>query len=319
MNPEFLQKQWDSIDYKSGGFLQIDTLHPLEWFIGYQDISNVRRKTLLIISRAPIDIVESSKSMDVVRRRKEDGRWTLAFELINTEQEGVFSVFCCDMIEHSRKAKNEPTALVLAISRYKHWSRLLRTHSKGMMDESTCKGLIGELLFLEEKLHSSTDAEKNTDKYIIVNGWVGGDNADQDFMYTDSWFEIKTVGISAEKVTISSLEQLDRTDYGELVVIYVDKANREGSFSLNELVTRIKNLLLSESDIDSLELFESKLTTYGYIDLFEYGQQKYFHFNTKKYRVDDTFPKLTTKLVHIAITSLKYEINLPSVETWQIC
>jgi len=307
MNSEFLQKHWDSIDYKSGGFLQIDTMHPLEWFIGYQEDS---RKTLLLISHAQIDVVESSKSMEVTRRRKEDGRWTLTFELINSEQEGVFSVFCCDMIEHSRMAKNESAALALAINRYKHWSRLLRTQSKGLMDESTRKGLLGELLFLEEKLHSSTDT------YIIINGWVGADSADQDFMYTDCWHEIKTVGVSAKKVTISSLEQLERMDEGELVVIYVDKANRKGDFSLNELVARIKNLLLS--DIDALELFENKLVAYGYIDLQEYNLQKYFYFGTKKYRVDTAFPKLTTKSVHTAIVSLQYEINLPAIESWMI-
>ena len=311
MNPEFLQKQWDSIDYKSGGFLQIDILHPLEWFIGYQDVSGIRRKTLLIISHAQIETVESSKSMDVIRRRKEDGRWTLAFELINSEQEGVFSVFCCDMIEYSRVAKNETSALILAINRYKHWSRLLRTLSKGLMDESARKGLIGELLFLEEKLQFSTDT------YITVNGWVGANGADQDFMYSDCWHEIKTVGVSAEKVTISSLEQLDCTDEGELVIFFVEKANSNTAFSLNDLVANIKNLLLS--DIEALELFESKLIAYGYIDLQEYSQQKYSLFGTKKYQVDSTFPKLTTKSVPTAIISLKYEISLPSVESWKIC
>ena len=46
ITPELLQQQWDNINYKNGGFLQIDTQHPLEWHIGYQSIS---QKTLLLI------------------------------------------------------------------------------------------------------------------------------------------------------------------------------------------------------------------------------------------------------------------------------
>ena len=88
-----------------------------------------------------------------------------------------------------------------------------------------------------------------------VQGWVGAEGADQDFMYSEGWYEVKSIGISAASVTISSLEQLDCTLAGELVVVRIDKVapEREGSISLNEMVCRICSKLSPYSD--SLELF----------------------------------------------------------------
>jgi len=311
ITPELLQERWNAITYKDGGFLQLDTKHHLEWHVGYMSNGENIRKTLLLISKLPIGSVESSKSMEVTRRRKEDNRWTLAFELISDEQQSVFATFCCDVIEYSRYAKDEANALLYVINRYKHWSRLLKSQSKGLMDESKRKGLLGELLFLETKLATPLHGCLE-----IVQGWAGADSADQDFMYVDSWHEIKTVAISASKVTISSLEQLDRTDYGELVVMRIDCADREDSISLNEVVNRIKEVLAV--DIDALELFESKLTAYGYIDLREYSEQKYYHAATQKYQVNSTFPRITSSSVSVAITSAQYEISLPTLEEWRI-
>ena len=198
--PEILQRQWNSIGYKDGGFLQIDTHHPLEWYIGYQSIS---QKTLLLVCTTDIGTVESSKSMAVTRRKREtDNRWTLSFELLRNEQEGVFTTLCSDVIEYSRTASNEKEALTLVINRYKQWSRLLESQKSGLMDENSRKGLFGELLFLQERI------EKSDSALTAVQGWIGANGADQDFIYEDGWYEVKSVGVSAASVTISSLEQL---------------------------------------------------------------------------------------------------------------
>jgi len=309
ITPEVLQKQWESISYKEGGFLQIDTDHPLEWHIGYQSVS---QKTLLLISDAEIGTVESSKSMAVKRGRREtDNRWTLTFELLRNEQQDVFVILCCDVIEYSRSAGNAKDALALVISRYKQWSRLLESQKSGLMDEQKRKGLIGELLFLRGLIAaiSSPLAE--------VEGWVGADGADQDFVYADCWYEVKTTGASATSVTISSFEQLDCSDEGELVIMRIDKTapEKSGAFSLNELVQDICGKL--EINSDALDLFQAKLSAYGYIDLQEYSAQKYYFSGSQRYQVDESFPKLTRDNVLTQIVSVHYELNLPSLASWQ--
>lgn len=306
--PDILQRQWNSIGYKYCGFLQIDTQHPLEWYIGYRSIS---QKTLLLVCTTDIGAIESSKSMAVTRRKREtDNRWALSFELLSNEQEGVFAIFCSDIIENSRPASNEKEALALVIDRYKQWSRLLETQRSGLMDESSRKGLFGELLFLQRRIEESNSA------LATIRGWVGADGADQDFVYEDGWHEVKSIGASVTSVTISSLEQLDCADEGELVVLRIDKAapDKAGALSLNDMVQKISNKLTD--DVAALELFRSKLTAYGYIDIQEYSEQKYYCSDMQWYRVDDTFPSLTRRNVPIQVESLSYKLNLSSMTDW---
>lgn len=306
--PEILQKQWNSISYKDGGFLQIDTNHPLEWHIGYQSIS---QKTLLLVCTTDMGVIESSKSMAVTRRRREaDNRWTLSFELLRNEQEGVFAILCSDIIEHSRSASNEKEALTLVISRYKQWSRLLESQRSGLMDENSRKGLLGELLFLHERI------EKGDSALTIIQGWVGADGADQDFIYEDGWHEVKSIGVSAASVTISSLEQLDCAGEGELVVMRIDKTapDKSGALSLNDAVRQISSKLYDDSA--ALDLFRSKLSAYGYLDLQEYSEQKYYCSGSQHYDVNGTFPRLIRRNIPPQVETLHYELDLPSLRDW---
>lgn len=309
ITPEILEKQWGNIKYTDGGFLQIGTQHPLEWHIGYQSIS---QRTLLLVSDTEIDAFESSKSLGVSRRRREsDNRWTLSLELLRNEQQGVFAILCCDVIEHSRTAATEAEALKLVVARYKQWSKLLETQGSGLMDEYRRKGLLGELLFLEQRIAIADSM------LSAVQGWSGADGADQDFIYSDGWFEIKSIGASVVGVTISSLEQLDRADEGVLVVQRIDKTAPEkaGAVSLNDVVRRISAILVG--DAEAMDLFRAKLSAYGYMDLQEYSGQKYFCSGTERYIVDESFPRLTKRNVPPAVFSLHYELDLPSLVDWQ--
>lgn len=309
ITPELLEKQWSGINYTEGGFLQIDTQHPLEWHIGYQSIS---QRTLLLVCDTEISAIESSKSMMVSRRRREsDNRWTLSFELLRSEQQDVFAILCCDVIEYSRPAVTEAEALKLVIGRYKQWSKLLETQRNGLMDEHRRKGLLGELLFLEQRITSANST------LSVIQGWTGANGADQDFIYPDGWFEIKSAGASAVSATISSLEQLDCADDGELVIKRIDKAapDKAGAFSLNDVVRRMSAILIG--DTEAFDLFCSKLSAYGYMDLQEYSEQKYYCFSTQRYLVDESFPKLTKANVPTQVSALHYELDLPSLADWR--
>lgn len=309
LTPEILQKKWESIFYTDGGFLQVDVEHPLEWHIGYQSID---QKTLLLISDVEIDRVESSKSMVVTRRRREDNRWVLSFELLKKEQQSVFSIFCCDVIEYSRLVASEKDSLIRVISRYKQWSKLLESQKSGLLDEASRKGLLGELLFLQTLL-------SNEESHLqIIRGWCGADRAAQDFIYTDIWYEVKSLIASATSVTISSLEQLAGPCKGELIIMRIDKVplNMVGGISLNEVVSTIEHILMFD-DV-AIDLFHTKLSAYGYMDISEYSEQKYYHSATQHYRIDDNFPKLTSQSVSAQVIAAHYELSLPALVDWLI-
>jgi len=308
ITPDFLQQQWENIAYKDGAYIKLDTPHNLEWYIGYQSIS---QPTLLIICDNEVTGIESSKSMLVQKRKREiDNRWAITLELLRNEQQDVFCILCCDVIEYSRTAINEEDALKLVINRYRQWSQLLEAQKKGFMSENSQKGLIGELLFLEKRILKS-DSELNA-----VQGWVGADGADQDFMYSDGWYEIKSIGASAITVKISSLEQLNCSDCGELVIFRLDKVSQErlNAFSLNDIINKIYEMLPGEA----LTLFRSKLMAYGYIDLIEYSENKYICSAIQRYSVNETFPRLTVETVPFQIASLQYDLDIPTLENWKV-
>lgn len=310
MTVDYLEKKWNSVTYYEGGFIRLDTAHPLEWYVGYQSIE---QKTLMIVSNCENNAPYSSKSVIVKNRRREnDRKWTLTFELMKNEQEGVFVNLCCDILNYSQSAANENEALNRVFMRYKQWNRLLEYQKKSLLDESSKKGLLGELIFLQGKLQSGIPP------LTAVQAWVGPDAADQDFDFADGWYEVKTVGIGADSVSISSLEQLDSSEIGNLIIIRVDKCapERQGAFSLSQKIAEIKENINKNSD--ATELFEVKLAKSGYIDLPEYDVQKYYCSGKTAYIVNDTFPKLISKNVPSQVIGSQYVLSIAGITDWEI-
>ena len=309
INADYLHSKWKTISYHDGGYIQVEVKHTLEWHVGYKEID---QKTLVIVSAKEPELLPSSKSIVVNKGRRLDGRWALSFTLMRLEQDSVFELLCADLITYSQTAENEPTALKQIVKRFKQWNKLLEHQRRSLMDESNRKGLLGELTYLCEVI------DKGYPVYAAVQGWVGPDGADQDFVYADGWHEVKSVGVSASSVKISSLEQLANFDPGELVVMLIDKCapERSGSVSLGEQV----DLALGRvhEDADALSLLESKLTRYGFIDLPEYREQKYVCSGKMRFRVDADFPRLTADNVSPQIIQAEYSISLAGIEGWRM-
>lgn len=306
---EYLHGKWKSISYYDGGYIQVEVKHPLEWYVGYKEIDI---KVLLIISEKEPELLQTSKSIAVSKGHRSDGRWALSFALMRVEQDSVFELLCADLIACSQAAGDDVEALALIAKRYKQWNKLLEHQRKSLMDENNRKGLLGELTYLCSVIDSGYPP------LAAVQGWVGPDGADQDFVYSDGWHEVKSVGVATTSITISSLEQLCDNEPGELVVIFIDKCapERKDAVSLGEQVDLILTRL--HEDEDALALFERKLVSYGYIDLPEYREQKYVRSGSSRFLVDATFPKLTADNVMPQIIGAQYSISLAGIECWRV-
>lgn len=310
MTADYLEKKWSNVTYYEGGFIRLDTVHSLEWYVGYHSIE---QKMLMIVSSCETIAPSSSKSVIASSRRREtDGKWTLTFELMRNEQEGVFINLCCDILNYSQSATDEQEALSRILMRYKQWSRLLEYQRPALLDEESKKGLLGELVFLQSKLVEKINV------LSAVQAWIGPDGADQDFAFADGWYEVKTVGVAADSVSISSLQQLDSSGIGNLIIIRADKSapERQGAFSLVQKVAEIRETIKQDSDASAL--FEVKLARYGYIDLPEYEAQKYYCSGKKNYIVNETFPKLSSKNVPSQVIASQYMLSIAGIADWEI-
>lgn len=309
VSADLLHKKWDAINYYDGGYTQVESDCLIEWYVGYQEID---QKTVLALTLSEPDSFPSSKSVTVAKGRRADGRWALSFTLMRPEQESVFETLCADIITYSQPASSELDAIRLVAKRYKQWNKLLEHQHKSLLDESRKKGLLGELLFLMEQLDNGRPA------LGAVQGWAGPDGSDQDFCYAEGWFEIKSVGISANSVGISSLEQLDNPHPGELVIMRIDKCTpeRAGAITLPDTISAVISKV--QSDVDAVSLLENKLLKYGYMDLPEYREQKYFFSGKQRYSVDGSFPKLTVDNVALQVISAQYSISLAGIDAWKL-
>ena len=310
ITPEKLHEKWTAVTPYGEGFLQLNVDSPLEWYVGFEGVEE--HCLLVIASQEPAEPVPSKSIVVSKRRRPDDGRWTLTLTLKRIEQISVFETLCADVVSCTEKAADEKQALIKLADRYKQWHKLLERQKSSLMDESSRKGLLGELIYLREQI------EKGLDPLTAVQGWTGPDGADQDFVYADGWHEIKSVGVSAAEVTISSMEQLSNQSPGELVVLRIDKCapQQAGAVSLGDAADAAAASMADHEDAKAI--LENKLLRYGYIDIPEYRKQKYKYSSKARYCVNDTFPKLTAESVPAQVTKVQYSLSLAGIEEWRL-
>lgn len=302
-----LREKWNTINYYSGGALKLSVKHPLEWYVRY---ATPEHKSVVIVSQKALKKIDSSKCIDASCNQRKDGKYAISFTLMDRKQEDVFITMTEDIIEYSN-VDTDDIALLKVLRRYNAWLKLLDHKSNAILGSNTQKGLIGELLFLKEKIEAGMAPS------IALAGWVGPEGADQDFVYADCWHEIKATGISSVGISISSVEQIDRDDDGELVVYRIDKCAPDypESFTLYGLVHNIIDLISQRGENpDELIL---KLGSAGYIDMKEYDKQHFRMSSKQIFSVSDSFPKIRRSDIPAEITNAEYQINIPSIKNWE--
>ncbi|MNK29891.1 hypothetical protein D3C87_482940 [compost metagenome] len=307
-NEQILDK-WNSIVQYTKSYVRIDGTHPLDWHIGYEDIN---QKSLLIVSSYEPNILQSSKSILSSVGHRGDGKWTITFRLVRQENEEVFIRLCCDLIESSRSQCDSVLGIEFVEKRYMQWSKLMEQQNSGLLGDSERKGLLGELIHLHNCILNGIPMHE------AVESWMGPEEADQDFVFSTTWHEVKATGIGSKTITISSLEQLKAPIPGELVIYFIDKTapNSSNSFTLLSKADDIREVLKSNSA--TLDLFNEKLLRNGFIDSLEYKEYWYRIGGNQRYRVDDSFPKLINTNVPPQVASASYNISIPAIENWRI-
>lgn len=304
---EELRKKWGSINYHDGGSLQLAVDHPLDWYVRYATRDH---KSVVIVSENPADKMSSSKSIEAACNMRKDGKYAISFTLVNREQEDVFISMSSDIIEFSRIEPRPKESLIRVLRRYAAWLKLLDHKRSTLLSANVQKGLLAELCFLKEEIENGMQPSE------AIEGWVGPEGADQDFVYEDGWHEVKATGTSSSQVTISSVEQLDNSEPGELVVFRIDKCTpaHVGAISLYGMVHKIFEMLAA--NVSAMDEFVLKLGAAGYIDMQEYNKQ-FFNISSKcSYCVDDLFPRIVRTSLPTEIINAEYQLGLPSLNLW---
>lgn len=229
------------------------------------------------------------------------------FTLLEHKFEEEFLRLCWDLVEYTKDSSAPEKDFK---RRYKSWKKLFKRASKDIINREVQRGLAGELLFLQE-------AASHLGYAAAVDAWIGPDDGYQDFVFENTWAEIKTIAHNARFVNISSLEQLSPKNEGYLAVIRTKDVS-EGGISLISLADDICNELRSSPS--ALDLFETKLTKVGFNreHAEEYEKNRFEILRRDYYSVADDFPRICVGDISPAIDSVNYRILLNAIDGFRI-
>jgi len=287
-------------------FTRINPSHIIDIYIGHDDQGRCAIKY-----RGNFNAENRIKSVSgiAVNQFKNETFNTLQFSLISNSNAELFFTFCEDIIYATKTITDNVKAYKIILDRFFSWKKMFSAQ-KNLLTESEIMGLIGELLFLRDFLfvkYGKSDA---------IKSWSGQELTHKDFSYNDIWYEIKTIHSGKDSVRISSLEQLQSSIDGELVVFSLEKmSSAYNGLKINILAFSILNSLEFDSDKD---LFLSNIMNQGFTFNENYDDQVYELISMTRYLVNSDFPKLTRVDVSDAILKVQYDLSLAVLNNYII-
>ncbi len=303
MRLEEIISQFEKV-HKNSEYVRISAEHPLELYVGLNDNG---AKTLRFNGDFTATKVYSTKNLEVKQYR--NGNVTsILFSYVSPINDSLFYKFCEDIIT-STISSNQKNGYKDILNRYTQWKKFFSTKAT-ILTEPEIMGLIGELIFLKDYAFKMYGYSK------ALNGWSGPEPTHKDFSYNKDWFEIKTIGTSSKSIKISSIEQLDSQDDGFLIINKLEKMSENfNGLSLNSIVDSIISCLDLEQD---KEIFENKLLQVGYTYNELYDTYVYNFVDSRKYLVNDEFPRIKNEMLPKGISNLSYDVEINSFSKLEV-
>lgn len=288
-------------------FKRVDAEHPVDWRYNDRDPPTM---LVLKVRRKPPEFVETS-GVRVKVILQSNGEYAIVFALRDPSCAETFRVFCEDVVESSRDI-NPDDAADFALERYVKWMHLFKPRSSHCLSEIEIRGLIGELYVLKSKFIPVFGALSS------LRSWMSRLNGKQDFIEHDKWYEIKTLLEGNDAIHISSLEQLSRSDPGELVVVNLKRSSPESDkhVTLNSLYADVVDMLPTFA----LKMqFIEVMTASGFVPNDpHYDDDCYEVIDVVGYGVVEAFPRLTPdNLPCKGIPRVEYEILIDAIREFE--
>jgi hypothetical protein len=223
----------------------------------------------------------------------------------------LFTHLCDDLVESLRTGCRREEAGRFVIERIARWARLLARGPKTGLDEQTYRGLLAELIVMQQLLIPAVGVG------VAIPGWFGPLDADQDYRLPDRLVEVKSTVMGSLMVTVSSAEQLDVHDFPLFIATVPIGNGVQGSdMTLQELIGSIRDL--ARDDPASLTLFDERLGMTGYIPNDIYATRPFITGQLRCFHVAQGFPRLIRSLLPIAVFSIKYQLDLALCSEFEV-
>lgn len=287
----------------SNSWKRVGDTHPVDLYYGKDDKG---RNAIEFCGQFTINHkIHSSVLIEIAHYKNNNGGKSIVFSLLDNKLLHPFCDFLNSMIEAtSRFSLSNQDAYHAVCEVYFIMQKMFRSNSD-ILSEAEIKGLIGELLFLHDRLFSEVGETK------AIGAWSGAEKTRKDFALDHEWFEIKTIDYGKDTVHISSIEQLDSPIEGALVIFQVERMAEEYiGLTLNRLVTHILGLIPSVNDKD---IFTSKLQDAHYSFHPKYDEYVYELRAADEYRVTSKFPRISRSDISSAIAKASFDLTIAEI------
>jgi hypothetical protein len=231
----------------------------------------------------------------------------LVIRLNETANWELFHALCADLVRATSGLQDGPTAGAVIVRRLNRWQELFKKARSGVLPLDSIKGLIGELLFLADRLAPEFGWDE------AVSFWKGPEGSPQDFAAHQIAIEIKCqAGSSKPHIRINSAEQLEpQLPEGYLTVFTIAgaKESEDEGFTLNDLVGRIRSELEAKSQ-SARERFEDLLFMAGYVTTDEYDELRFSVIAVKCFHLQEGFPRIRSSELISGIENVSYTLSL---------
>ena len=306
---EQLSAAWSQLENAGTpwGSLLVSGADELKRFVS---LSGSLRRCLMVQHSKKFPVFPEFDAVNISQSQNTSGQWFLVFELLEPSHGDEFSQLCSDMLENASGEQDHEKAVQLMLNAYTEWLDFYKSSTR--LTTEVCRGLFGELKFLQ------VEVIPNFGNAQAIESWVGPLGAPQDFVFPSRLScEIKTVQPNGSSVKISSLQQLASKFPLVLSVVRVSNSFTEGlGQSISTLVDEIEQTL----DPAELMQFRRRLRNLridwqdSKLESLNFVLQSFEHF----YASSDGFPKITPEQVGSGIRSVKYEINLPELDSHRL-
>ncbi len=242
-----------------------------------------------------------------LRFYNETGKQCLVLFLESAVDSDIFFDFCCALAGTIKEAEHSGGVVFSTFQHIKRWKNFLSGGGHHLSPQQI-RGLIGELLFLQQMLQAGYEAGK------ALESWVGPDGGNQDFIFGDTAIEIKTLfGLERGQVRISSEDQLETIQSKLFLKIFrlVEADKNDTSFSLNSLVHGLRSQMTDAGDED---IFDIKLAVLSYLPIPFYNAPHFRNPEQFIFSVTDKFPRLVRSSLPVGISHVLYDISLESIK-----
>jgi Putative PD-(D/E)XK family member, (DUF4420) len=299
-----LDKTWrdlvaDGVPFSSQ---RVDAAHPLDLFAS---VNATLDPGLVLLSTVEPPLSPGLDAIEITVSQREDGTWALGLWLTRPLLAEVFLELCDDLVDSSRNVEPAQAAAFL-LARIQRWRRLFEL-GKGLLSPSEIRGLIGELLILQQ-LTDHWSAEE------AVTGWVGPLEAPQDFVLPGLRVEVKANIPSSRTVHISSLEQLDVDDPTILAVVTLASSTGGGeALTLPMIVKNTLDVVRMRGTLGDVDLFERRLRGARYQPDPAYDKLAFRVHQAQFFTIGADFPRIRRSDVAAGVHSGSYDILLATI------